>query len=116
MASSERINLTDALTQLVPEAKGKRSMSLIKTDQLRVVLIRMTTGGEMHEHFAPGQITIHPVGGRFDVTVVARRESIGTDSILTIDAGVRHAVMCREDGAFLLTIAWPHGAESPVHD
>ena len=82
-------------------------MSLIKTDELRVVLIRMSESGEMLEHSAPGQITILPISGQFDVTVANEVTTMTLNSILTISAGVPHSVVCTEDGAFILTIAWP---------
>ena len=33
------------------------------------------------------------------------------DELLVIDRDVRHSVVCEQDGAFLLTIAWPHGSD-----
>ena len=33
------------------------------------------------------------------------------DSLITLGPGIRHNVVCEQDGAFLLTIAWPHGPD-----
>ena len=47
---------------------GRRAETLIKTDGLRVVLVTMLADITLHEHTAPGPITIHAIRGRFVVT------------------------------------------------
>ena len=44
---------------------GRRAETLIKVDGLRVVLVTMRAGISLHEHVAPGPITIHALRGRF---------------------------------------------------
>ena len=104
--------LPDHLDQIVPTESGKRSQILIKSNEMRVVLIRMRSGGDLREHSAPGQITLHALSGRFAVNVGADEHVLIPDSLLAIDGGVRHSVECKEDGAFLLTIAWPQGVDA----
>jgi quercetin dioxygenase-like cupin family protein len=110
-AQSTSFSLSDHLGQLVPHGSGKRSHILIKSDEMRVILIRMTVGGDLREHSAPGQITLHALSGLFRVTVGQEEYALVPDTLVAIDRDVRHSVACEEDGAFLLTIAWPHGAE-----
>lgn len=100
-------SISDELANLPLDQASKRSVSLLRSDQLRVVLIRMSAGGELLEHSAPGQITILPVSGRFTVTIGNETFDASSDTLLAIDAGVRHSVRCQDDGAFVLTIAWP---------
>jgi len=45
----------------------RRAETLIKTDGLRVVLVTMLTGITLHEHTAPGPITIEE--GAFLLTI-----------------------------------------------
>lgn len=89
-------------------AAGRRAETLIKADGLRVVLVTMRSGIALHEHTAPGPITIHTLRGRFGVTFEQQEREIGPGDILSLAAGVRHAVNTIEDGAFLLTIGCPH--------
>jgi quercetin dioxygenase-like cupin family protein len=86
---------------------GRRSETLIKTPSLRVVLVTMRAGTELHEHVAPGPITVQPLRGRFTLIVEDGEHEIETGALVTVAGGVRHAVRAIEDGAFLLTIAWP---------
>ena len=91
---------------------GRRAETLIKTDGLRVVLVTMRAGISLHEHTAPGPITIHAVHGRFEVTFDKEVRELGPGDIVALATGVRHAVHTLADGAFLLTIGWGPGARS----
>ncbi len=86
---------------------GRRSETLIKTSSLRVVLVTMRAGTALHEHVAPGPITVQPLRGRFTLIVEDGEHEIGAGALVTVAGDVRHAVRAIEDGAFLLTIAWP---------
>lgn len=88
---------------------GRRAETLIKTDGLRVVLVTMLKGITLHAHTAPGPITIHTVRGRFSVTFDGQERELGPGDLISLAAGVRHAVSTIEDGAFLLTIGWGPG-------
>jgi quercetin dioxygenase-like cupin family protein len=90
-----------------PGAAGRRAETLIKADRLRVVLVTMRAGAVLHEHTAPGPITIHALRGRFAVTVADEEREIADGTVIAVAARVRHAVRAIEDGAFLLTISWP---------
>lgn len=99
--------LGDSVERLAPDVpSGRRSETLVKTPTLRVVLVTMRTGTELHEHTAPGVITMQGVQGRFTVTGEGEARELAMGSLLALDAHARHAVLAIEDGAFLLTIAW----------
>ena len=85
---------------------GRRAETLIKTDGLRVVLVTMRTGITLHEHTAPGPITIHAMRGRFLVTFENQERELGPGELISLASGARHAVHTIEEGAFLLTIGW----------
>ncbi len=96
---------------------GRRAESLIRTDQLRVVLVTMREGASLHEHSAPGHITIHVLEGEMTVTVEDDEIKLTPGGMIAIGATVRHAVHAMSDGAFLLTISSPvPGETSPVED
>lgn len=101
------VALGDAIGRLAPDTpSGRRSETLLKTPTLRVVLVTMRAGTELHEHTAPGVITIQTLQGRFAVGIEEEELELAAGRLLALDADVRHAVRAVEDGAFLLTIAW----------
>jgi len=103
-----RFDLNAEIERFPPNVpSGRRSETLIKTPSLRVVLVTMRAGTELHEHVAPGPITVQPLRGRFAMIVAGDEHEIAAGALATLPGDVRHAVRAIEDGAFLLTIAWP---------
>ncbi len=102
-------NLDAEINRFAPDSTsaGRRAETLIKNDRLRVVLVTMRTGAVLHDHHAPGPITIHPVRGSFMVTVGGEERQVDAGSLISIEAGAVHAVRALDDGAFLLTIGGP---------
>jgi quercetin dioxygenase-like cupin family protein len=88
---------------------GRRAEGLIKTEGLRVVLVTMHEGASLNEHSAPGPITIHTLRGEMLVSVGDEEVKLAEGGLISIAAGVRHAVRALEEGAFLLTIAFAGG-------
>ena len=105
------LSISEHLARIEPPVEGKRSLILVKAEQIRVVLLRMASGADLREHSAPGQITLQGLSGLFTVTVGDAVYQLTGDELLVIDRDVRHSVVCEQDGAFLLTIAWPHGSD-----
>ena len=85
---------------------GRRAEILIKTDDLRVLLVTMREGASLAEHSAPGTITIQVVEGEMTVEAEGATYEMEAGSLISLAAGIRHSVNARTDGAFLLTIAW----------
>jgi quercetin dioxygenase-like cupin family protein len=94
---------------------GRRSEILLKTPTLRVILVTMRAGTALHEHTAPGPITVQPLAGRFTLLLEDGELDLSPGTLAALDGGVRHAVQAVEDGAFLLTIAWRPDAPEMAH-
>jgi quercetin dioxygenase-like cupin family protein len=72
----------------------------------------MRAGAALHEHTAPGPITIHALRGNFVVHVGAQEIPLAAGELVSVEAEVRHAVAAINDGEFLLTIGYP--GDAPV--
>ena len=104
----KQVDVNAEIARFPPDGpSGRRSEILLKTSSLRVVLVTMRAGAELHEHSAPGTITVQPIRGRFAFTAGDDEREIAAGSLISVEGGVRHAVRALEDGAFLLTIGWP---------
>lgn len=100
--------LEDEIERYPPDpqsAARHRAEILVKTKLTRLVLVTMLTGGELHEHSAPGPITIQVLKGVVRLSVEGEPREMRAGQLIALAPGVRHAVACIEDGAFLLTIA-----------
>ena len=101
-------NLGEVMNEFAPDPESaslRRAEILVKTDTLRVVLITMLKGGRLHDHTAPGPITIHVLRGKMDVSIEGASQVLSEGELVSMAPGVMHAVEAVEDGAFLLTIA-----------
>lgn len=101
-------DLNDEIARFPPDPGSvarHRAETLIKTATLRVVLVTMLSGGEMHEHAAPGPITIQVLRGTLRLTMDDVAQDLGAGQLISFASGVEYAIGGVEDGAFLLTIA-----------
>lgn len=108
MKSFETFNLREVVSQFPPDpesAARHRAEILVKSDTLRMVLVTALSGGRLHDHRAPGPITIHVIEGAFAIHADGARQVVSADEVVVMAPGVEHSVECVEDGAFLLTIA-----------
>ncbi len=112
LGDDDRIYGTFDLAKVVDEfppdpnsASLRRAEILVKTDTLRVVLVTMLKDGRMHDHSAPGPITIQVLRGKMNVTWDGGSQQLGAGEMVAMAPGVVHGVEGIEEGAFLLTIA-----------
>lgn len=90
---------------------GRSSTTLVKYDDLRVVLIAMKANTRMHEHVAAGRISVHTLQGHIRLHLPDQVVVLPAGQLLALDQCVPHDVEATEESAFLLTIAWPQKAE-----
>ena len=104
------LDLTRELEELhrEPEWKsGHNAKTLVKFDNLRVVLTALKARSRIPPHQTEGRISIHTVQGRIQVRAEGRTFNLPAGSLVALDQGLRNDVEALEDSAFLLTIAWP---------
>lgn len=96
-------------SQLIDEellARGGRSArTLVKEGSLRVTLVALDPGGELREHQADGPITVHVLSGQIQFRAGADAWTLEEGDLLSLGAGVPHAVESTGGGEFLLTVA-----------
>ena len=85
---------------------GRHTRTLIKDDDLRVILVALRPGARLEEHHAPGRITIHALAGRLRLGAAGQLTTLMAGHFATLGPAIRHDVEALEESAFLLTIAW----------
>jgi quercetin dioxygenase-like cupin family protein len=86
---------------------GQNARTLVKYDDLRVVLIALQRGARIPEHQTEGRVSIHVIAGHAQVRASGRTFNLRTGGLLTLDPAIPHDVSATEESAILLTIAWP---------
>lgn len=88
-------------------ASGHNAKTLVKYDDLRVVVIVLAAQARLAPHQTEGRITIQTVRGHVHVRASGRTFDLPTGSLVTLDRGVSHDLEAHEESAVLLTIVWP---------
>ena len=86
---------------------GRDALTLVRDDTMDLVLIALSVGGTLAEHHAPGAISVLVLDGRIAFSANGQRLEAGAHDLLTLEAGVPHAVEALEPSAILVTIAAP---------
>ncbi len=86
---------------------GQNARTLVKYDNLRIVLTALRGKERIPEHKTEGRISIHVLSGQIQVKASGRTFSLRGGDLLALDRGMPHDVEALEDSAFLITIAWP---------
>ena len=86
---------------------GRSSKTLVKHDDLRIVLISMKANTKMHEHKATARISIQTLTGHVLLRVVGRTVDLSAGHLLALDQCLPHDVEALEDSSLLLTLSWP---------
>ena len=84
---------------------GRSARTLVKDGPLRVTLVALGPGGELREHQADGPITVHVLSGQIHFRVGGDSRTLEAGDLLSLGAGVPHAVQSAGGGEFLLTVA-----------
>ena len=85
------------------------SKTLLKTNDLRIVLTVLRNGAKMHEHRADARISIHLLRGAVQFSVGENSWELGANSLIPLEPSVVHTIEALESSALLMTMAWPTG-------
>ena len=86
---------------------GQNARTLVKYDDVRVVLMALQAKVRVPEHKTEGRIAVHVLSGHIHLRASGRTFSLRTGGLLAIDQGVPHELDAVKESAVLLTIAWP---------
>jgi quercetin dioxygenase-like cupin family protein len=86
---------------------GQNARTLIKYDDLRVVLMAPKAGARIPEHKANGRISVQVLSGHVRLNASGRAFDLLPGSLLALDERAPHDLEALEGSAILLTIAWP---------
>lgn len=85
---------------------GQNARTLVKYDDVRVVLMALQAKVRIPEHKAEGRLSVHVLSGHVQLRASGRTFSLRAGGLLAIDQGIPHEVEALEESAMLLTIPW----------
>jgi quercetin dioxygenase-like cupin family protein len=94
----------------------RNSITIFKTNGMRVVLIGLHEGAEMKMHTAPGVISVQVLEGQIRFQTEQKTAELAEGQILALHAGIPHSVLALKESVFLLTLAISSpGKQQPKH-
>ena len=86
------------------QKSGHSAKTLVKHQDLRIVLIAMKRETLMPEHQTDGSISIHVLSGNLRIRVRRRTFDVPAGYILALDRSLPHDVEALEDSTFVLSV------------
>lgn len=81
-----------------------KTMALLKADQLEVVRIVLRAGMALHEHSAPGEITVQCIEGRIEFDTQQGTQLLEPGGFIHLRRNEPHALRALVDSSALVTI------------
>ena len=108
-ASMVTIDLPLFMKQIKDESSWKDSdrdsITVFKTEGMRIVLIGLHKNAEMTKHKADGIISVQVLEGQLKFTTDLQSVELGKGQMLTLHERIPHSVLAIEETFFLLTLA-----------
>lgn len=107
-ASLVDIDLPKYIDQLKSEATWKKSginsITLFKSDVLKILLIGLHKDSELKTHTAPGYISVQVMEGFIEFVTEEKRVLLNKGQMIALQPKVPHSVLAQEKSFFLLTM------------
>jgi quercetin dioxygenase-like cupin family protein len=107
-ASLVEINLNNFITQVKNETtwaeKDRNSVTIFKSDTLRIVLIGLHQNAELKPHKAMGAITVQVLEGNLEFKTDQESRQLETGQMIVLQENITHSVKAISECFFLLTL------------
>ena len=102
------INIPAFIEQLKQESTSKgsdrNSITVFKTNGMRIVLIGLRAGAEMAKHTANGHISVQVLEGLIKFTTDDKSVELGKGQMLALHQSIPHSVLAIQETIFLMTL------------
>jgi quercetin dioxygenase-like cupin family protein len=88
------------------QREGHTARTLVREQDLRVVLVVMKMGARIAEHQANDTASVHALSGHVRLQLSDKTADLPAGRLLVLERGLRHDVEAVAESAFLLTLGW----------
>lgn len=103
------MNLNDAIKQIKSETtwqnSDRNSVTLFKSETMRIVLIGLHENAEMKPHKANGVISVQVLEGKIEFTSEDQSPQLEKGQMIALHDNLMHSVKALKESFFLLTLA-----------
>jgi quercetin dioxygenase-like cupin family protein len=84
-----------------------QTKTLVRADQVEVILLVVPAGKEIPEHKAKGEVIVHCLEGRVAFTASGKTQTLEAGHLLYLPTGEPHSVKGIENASLLVTVLLP---------
>lgn len=88
------------------ERDGRAARTLVRSSDLRVVLVALGAGKTISEHHVNVTASVQALTGHIRLKLPDRSVEVQAGQLLVLGAGLSHDVYAEIDSTFLLTLGW----------
>ena len=103
-----QLNLNQSIAQIRNETSWKdsdrNSITLFKSDSLRIVLMGLHKNAELTTHTAKGMISVQILEGRINFTAQNRQMILEQTQMIALHENIEHSILALKETFFLLTM------------
>jgi len=103
------MNLNKFIAQIKQETtwadSDRNSMTIFKSDSMRIVLLGLHQNAELKTHTANGIISVQVLEGKINFTAEQQTVSLEKGQMIALQEKIPHSVLALEESFFLLTLA-----------
>jgi quercetin dioxygenase-like cupin family protein len=100
-------DLPRQIQALKARSQSVASNTLLKTDDLRIVLLFLNKAAKMNEHHADARTSLQILSGAVHFQVGEVVQPLRAGSLITLEPSIAHAIEALEPSVLLMTMAWP---------
>lgn len=104
-----KMNLNEFMEQLKNEStwadSDRNSVTIFKSETMRIVLIGLHKNAELKPHKANGVISVQVVEGKINFTAEQQNTLLEKGQMVALHENITHSVMALTDSFFLLTLS-----------
>ncbi|HEY8388418.1 MAG TPA: cupin domain-containing protein [Parasegetibacter sp.] len=83
----------------------RNSLTLFKSETMRIVLMGLRARAELKPHKANGVISVHVLQGKISFNTDQQKSLLEKGHMIALQENITHSVVALEDSFFLLTLA-----------
>ena len=106
--SVQRVDLAAASTALRAEphapVAGHRQVALVRRGPVSIILFVFEKDGYLKEHNADGEVTIHVLSGKIEVTAGGETTVLGGGELISLAPSESHSLAAKAPSEMLLSI------------
>lgn len=87
-------------------SEGQAARTLIRSPDLRIVVVALRAGKTISEHQAAVTASVQTLAGHVRLKLADRTVDLPTGKLLVLGVGLSHDVYAETDSVFLLTLGW----------